>query len=149
MRITIAYYEQNRDLAKSIISLLRQLGHQVQEVQDSSPNTDYTDLAYSVGQEILKNHADRAILICGLGVCSCIAANKIKGLYAAACYDLFDAQISRSRYDTNVLCLSDCWSDQRMAGKIVEVWLKTPFHERSCDIRSMKKIKIIEGNGYH
>jgi ribose 5-phosphate isomerase B len=149
MRITIAYYKQSCELAKSIVLLLRQLGHQIKVVHDSNPNTDYTDLAYSVGREILENHADRAILICGLGVCTCIAANKIKGLYAAACYDPFDAQVSRSRYDTNVLCLSECWTDQGMAGKIVEVWLKTPFHERPCDVRSMKKIKTIEGDGFH
>jgi RpiB/LacA/LacB family sugar-phosphate isomerase len=145
MRVAIAYNDSGCKLAESIISLLRQRGHHILEFNNSNPDdTDYTDLTYCAGQEVLAHHADRAILICGSGLCTCIAANKMKGLYASPCYDVFEAHVSRSKYNTNVLCLSDRWIDNRTAVNIVKEWLETPFQGRPIDIRSLNKIEEIE-----
>ena len=144
MRVVIAYNESGHKLAESIISLLHQLGHHIRDVGSSHSDTDYTDLTYCAGQEVLAHHVNRAILICGSGISTCIAANKMKGLYAAPCYDMFEAHVSRSKYNTNVLCLSEHWTDNQNAVNIVKEWLKTPFQKRSNNLRSIEKIKAIE-----
>ena len=144
MRVAIAYNNSACKLAESIISLLHKLGHDVLEIKNSNPETDDTDLTFCAGQEILSHHADRAVLICESGLCTCIAANKMRGLYASPCYDSFEAHVSRSRYNTNILCLSDRWTDGHAADGIVKEWIKTPFHERPNDVRSLHKIKTIE-----
>ena len=144
MRVVIAYNDSGYKLAESIMSLLHQLGHHILDLGNSISDTDHADLTYCAGQEVLAHHADRAILICGSGICACIAANKMKGLYAAPCYDMFEAHISRSKYNTNVLCLSDRWTDNQTADNIAKEWLKTPFRKRSHDRRLLKKIQIIE-----
>jgi ribose 5-phosphate isomerase B len=144
MRIAVAHNTFGRTLATSIKSLLRELGHQILDFGESSTQIDYVDLAFFAGQAIHADLADRAILICTSGFATSIVANKIKGLYAAPCYDQFDAHVSRSRFDTNVLCLSDRWTDPQDAHKIVSEWLKTPFEKRPSDLRSINKIKEFE-----
>ena len=144
MRVAVAYNDSSCKLAEAIISSLHQLGHHVLEFRNSNPNVDPTDLTFCVGQEVLTHHVDRAILICESGLCTCIAANKMIGLYASSCYDIFEAQVSRSKYNTNVLCLSERWTDKQSAGSIVKKWMETPFQERPNDLRSLKKIEKIE-----
>lgn len=144
MRVAVAYNGSGCKLAEAIISLLRQGGHHVLDFGSSNSDIDHTDLTYCAGQEILAHHADRAILICGSGLCTCIAANKMKGLYASPCYDEFEARVSRSKFNTNVLCLSDRWTDRKTAVNIVKEWLRTPFQERLIDLRSIHKIETIE-----
>ena len=146
MKVAIAYNQFGRPLAESIIVLLHDLGHDVMDLGDSDSQVDYADIAYSAGREIIDRHADRAILICGFGVCTTISANKMKGLYAAPCYDPFEARVSRSRYDTNVLCLAERWTDARAACDIVIQWIGTPFEHRATDTRSLRKIHSIENN---
>lgn len=145
MRIAVAYNGSDHKLADSIKSLLHELGHAILDLDHSPVDADVPDLTYCAGQRILSHDADRAILICGLGICTCIAANKIKGLYAAPCYDKFDAHMARSRYNTNVLCLSSRLTDSQDVHAIVKEWLDTPFEKRSNDLRALKKIESIEG----
>jgi RpiB/LacA/LacB family sugar-phosphate isomerase len=149
MKIAIAYQKCGFKLAESIISLLRGLGHEVLDFSTPDWADDSPDMAYCTGQAILDHNAERAILICGSGMSSCIAANKIKGLYAASCYDIVEAHIARSRYNTNVLCLSDCWTDKQTTLNIVKEWLNTPFSKGSLTIRSLTKLKTIENEEYH
>ena len=144
MRVAIAHNTFGCTVAASIKSLLQELGHQLLDFGDPSPQTDYVDLAFFAGQTIRTNQADRAILICALGLSTAIAANKIKGLYAAPCYDKFEAHIARSKFNINVLCLSDRWTNPQDAHNIVSEWLKTPFEKRPNDLRSINKIKEVE-----
>ena len=85
-----------------------------------------------------------AILICGTGIGMSIAANKIKKVRAALCYDELNARISRQHNDANVLCLSGDLLGTSALRKIVEIWLSTEFsggrHQRRVDkIAAMEK----------
>ncbi len=144
MKVAIVYNDSSCKLAESILSLLYELGHDVLEIKNSDPEFDYTDLTICAGWKLLTHHADRTILICESGLCTSITANKMKGLYASTCYDWFEVHISRSKYNTNVLCLSDRWTDNHNARHIVKEWVKTPFQERSNDLRSLSKIEEIQ-----
>ena len=144
MKIAFAYHRSDCKLAELIKSLLHQLGHEVLDFGASDNKTDPPDMAYCTGRAVLNHNAERAILVCESGMCSCIAANKMAGLYAAPCYDIVEAHIARSRYNTNVLCLSDCWTDNRTALNIVKEWLNTPYAKSTLTLRALTKLKTIE-----
>jgi ribose 5-phosphate isomerase B len=104
---------------------------------------DYPDTAYVATQSIVENLADRAILVCGTGIGMSIAANKVKGIRAALCFDELSAKFSREHNDANVLCLSGDLLGSTMLQKIVETWLTTDF-VAGRHLRRVRKIKAIE-----
>ncbi|MEN8127275.1 MAG: RpiB/LacA/LacB family sugar-phosphate isomerase [Planctomycetota bacterium] len=144
MKVAIAYNSYGAKLAESIKSYLSGLEHDIFDFGVTEGNLDDADIAYAACKELSEKHIDRAILLCGAGQCTCIVANKINGLYAAACNDVFEARQARQRYDTNVLCLPVRWLDTATAGAIVKEWLITPFHNSRRNGRSLEKIRAIE-----
>ena len=76
----------------------------------------------------------------------CIAANKIPGVRAAPCYDDLTAELSRRHNDLNVLCLSGDMMGERLADRLVEIWLFTPF-DGGRHARRLEKIAALERNG--
>jgi ribose 5-phosphate isomerase B len=75
----------------------------------------------------------------------CIVANKIPGVRAGPCYDDVTAEMSRRHNDLNVLCLSGDMLGDRLADRLVEIWLKTPF-EGGRHARRLRKIAKLESH---
>lgn len=146
MKIAISYNRSGRKLAQSLINQMSLHDHDVIDLGTDSDadETDCTDGVYVAASAMLKRGYDRLILIYGAGMASSMAANKIKGLYAAPAYDVFEARLARSLYNTNVLCLADRWLDTDTALDIVTEWLKTPFHPNARRSRALEKIYAIE-----
>ncbi|WP_282706208.1 ribose 5-phosphate isomerase B [Fuchsiella alkaliacetigena] len=109
----------------------------------STESVDYPDFAIQVAEAVAKGEAERGILVCGTGIGMSIVANKVKGVRAALCHDLFSAQATREHNDSNVLALGERVVGRGLALEIVKVWLNTDFeggrHQRRVD-----KIKEIE-----
>ena len=103
-------------------------------------------MAYQAAGAVSTSKADRAILVCGTGIGMCIAANKLKGVRAALCYDELNAQISRNHNDANVLCLSGDLLGSSILKKIVETWLSTEFSGGRHKRRVNKISAIEQGN---
>lgn len=146
MKIAMAYNRSGRALAEPLIGYISGLGHEVIDMGTDSDDDecDCADGVYVAGTMMLKRGYDRLILVYGAGLASSMAANKIKGLYAAPCYDVFEARMARQIYNTNVLCLADRWLDSPGAQDIVREWLKTPYHENVRRGRALRKIRSIE-----
>ncbi len=144
MMIAIANDHRGNDAKEQIKAIVTQLGHQYTDVGATGDSpVDYPDMAYMAAKMVADKTADRAILICGTGIGMSIAANKVKGVRAALCYDELNAQISRHHNDANVLCLSGDLLGAVALRKIVETWLTTEFvggrHQRRVN-----KITAIE-----
>ena len=144
MKVAIANDHRGKDAKEQIKAIIIQLGHEFIDCgSDSDQPVDYPDLAYKAASAVSNKMVDRAILVCGTGIGMSIAANKIKGVRAALCYDELNAQISRQHNDSNVLCLSGDLLGAVVLRKIVEKWLDTEFtggrHQRRVD-----KISAIE-----
>lgn len=146
MNIAIAYNRTGARLAEGIIGLLVELGHNVVKF-DTSGDSECLDVIYQAGLEMIQHHLDRLIVICGSGLGTAMTANKMKGLYAAPCYEALEAHIAREDYDTNVLCLSDCWLDAQTTHAIVREWVGTVFVHKDRVDRALRKIKNIEDGG--
>ncbi len=145
MRIAIGSDHAGFNLKLDVIDFLKKLGHQVHDVGTfTAEASDYPDFAAAVGQMVTRGEADMGILICGTGVGMSIAANKIKGIRAAACYDVFTAQIAREHNDANVLCLGAWVVGRGLALEIVKTFLETEFSEAERHLRRISKIKALE-----
>ncbi len=100
----------------------------------TTDSVDYPDIAAKVCQDITSGAADRGIVLCGTGIGISIAANKIKGIRAALCSDVYSARMSREHNNANVLAMGGRVTGFGPAGEIVRVWVQTEFlggrHER-------------------
>ena len=139
MKIAIGSDHGGFDYKESIIEMLVELGHDVEDNGAySKDSVDYPEIAHIVGQKVASGEADRGILICGSGIGVSIAANKVKGVRAALCENLYTARLSREHNDSNVLCLGQRVIGDQVALEIVQKWLKTDFaggrHQRRVDM---------------
>ena len=144
MKVALATDHRGHDAISQIKAIISQLGF---EYLDFSPPADqpadYPDTAYLAATAVAEEKADRAILVCGTGIGMSIAANKIKGIRAALCYDELAGQLSREHNNANVLCVSGDLLGDSMLRKVVEIFLTTDFaggrHQRR-----VSKISAIE-----
>ena len=102
---------------------------------------DYPDYAKLVAQKVSRNPLrDTGLLICRSGQGVCIVANKFKNVRAALVWNVIEAKMSRNDDMSNILCLPSDYISPRMAEKIVEKWLDTPY---SIDVRHTRRVKKI------
>ncbi len=90
-------------------------------------SVDYPDYALKVAEAVSKGEVDRGIILCGTGIGISIAANKVKGVRAAVCHDLFTAQMCAQHNNANVIAMGGRVINEELAGQMVQVWLDTPF----------------------
>lgn len=111
-----------------------------------NPDDDYPDFAFSLGEKVAENEADRGILLCGSGVGICIAANKVRGVRAAYAESKEHAIKAREDDDTNVLVLDVMTFDPTRDFPLIEAWLHTPFSNEERHRRRVEKIKEYENS---
>jgi len=138
MRIAIGCDHRGLNLKKTIIASLSEAGHQVKDTgTNDTVSVDYPDIAKKVGKEVSKGSVAYGILICGSGIGMCITANKIKGIRAANCNDIFTARRGRAHNNANVLCLGADILGEALALEIVTTFLSTDFqggrHQRRLE----------------
>ena len=103
-------------------------GYQVLDLgTHSTESVDYPDYAGLVGESVADHKVERGLLICGTGIGMSIAANKVPGVRAALCADLYTARMSREHNDANVLVLGGRLMGADMAADILQAWLETAF----------------------
>lgn len=108
-------------------------------------SVDYPDIAKKLCESILKGEAERGILVCGTGIGMSIAANKFKGIRAAACSEHFSAKYTRLHNNSNVLCLGGRVIGVGTAVELADIFVNTEFeggrHQKRIDkITEIEKI---------
>jgi ribose 5-phosphate isomerase B len=93
----------------------------------STESVDYPDYAALVGESVADHKVERGLLVCGTGIGMAMAANKVPGVRAALCGDLYTARMSREHNDANVLVLGGRLMGAEMAADILRAWLETDF----------------------
>jgi|FLOH01.1.fsa_nt_gi ribose 5-phosphate isomerase B len=105
---------------------------------------DYPDSALKVANKVIET-GERGILLCGSGIGDSIAANKVKGIRAALCYNKEEARLSKVHTDANILVLSGWFDKPEDIKDIVDAWLNAEF-EGGRHKRRLDKVKQIEEN---
>ena len=143
MRIAIGCDHRGLEMKKTVIKLINDAGHSYKDFGTySTDSVDYPDIAKKVGEAVAGGDFERGILICGTGIGMCIAANKVKGIRAAQCYDNFCAIRARQHNDANILCLG-AEEPPPQIREIVNTFLSSEFeggrHQPRVDkIRAME-----------
>lgn len=105
---------------------------------------DFPDFAIALAKKVAKSKAALGILICGTGHGVCIAANKVKGVRAAAGYSIEAAERARKEDNVNVLCLAGRFLSEEHAAAIVKIFLANKFDPEEKRVRRLKKIAAVE-----
>src|SRR5262249_46036613 len=125
-------------LKEHLKGVLAGLGHSVNDHgTDSEASVDYPPICLAVGRAVASGQADRGVVLGGSGQGEQIAANKVEGVRAALCNDLYTARLSREHNDANVLSMGGRIVAFGLADEIVTLWLATAFaggrHQRRID----------------
>jgi len=111
-----------------LVAELERLGHEVLDLgTHDTASVDYPPICAAVGRTVADGKADRGIVLGGSGQGEQIAANKVHGVRAALCNDLYTARMSREHNDANVLSMGGRIVADGLASEILELWLATPF----------------------
>ena len=144
MRIAIGCDHAGLNLQQFVIKLIAEAEHSYQDFGCyTTDSVDYPDIAQKVGEAVAKGDFRCGILICGTGIGMSIAANKVKGIRAALCHDVFSARRARQHNDANILCLGT-QEEQGLISEIVEAFLTYEF-EGGRHLRRVDKIRGMEG----
>jgi ribose 5-phosphate isomerase B len=144
MKLAIGSDHAGYRLKEALKSFLTDEGHDVMDVgTDSEEPVDYPAFCAAAAREAVGGGADRAIVLGGSGQGEQIVANKVHGVRAALCNDLYLARLSRAHNDANVLAIGGRVVAPELAKEIVRVWLSTPF-EGGRHARRLEQIAEIE-----
>ena len=118
---------------------LNDKGYNVEDLGPYTPESvDYPTYAEKVGKAVVADKASLGILICGTGIGMSLAANKVKGVRAAACSEVYSAKLTRQHNDANILCLGARVIGIETAKMMVDAFVETEFeggrHKRRVDM---------------
>ena len=153
MRIAIGADHAGFTLKEHLKQTLARLGHSVDDHgTDSEAPVDYPAICMAVGRAVTEGRAERGIVLGGSGQGEQIAANKVAGVRAALCNDLYTARLSRQHNDANVLSMGGRIVAFGLADEILALWLNTPFeggrHQRRIDqISEAERSRPESGHG--
>lgn len=128
MKIAIGCDHGGFALKETVLKVLQEQKHTVVDCgTNSAQSVDFPDFAFVAAQKVANHEVDRAILICGSGVGMCIAANKVKGVYACVCHDAYSARQAVEHDNLNVLCLGARIIGPALAEDLVKQFLGATF----------------------
>ena len=105
---------------------------------------DSVDYAEKTARAVANGECELGLLFCGTGVGISMAANKVRGIRAACCSDLFSAEMTRRHNDANILCLGGRVVSPEKATELVDIFLDTPFSGEERHARRIAQIADIE-----
>ena len=128
VRVAIGSDHAGYPLKEIVIEAVREAGHEPIDLgTDNTVSVDYADFAEKVGSFIQDGMASRGILLCGSGVGICIAAGKMRGIYAAVCHDTYSAHQGVEHDNMNVICIGGRVVGPELAKEIITSFVNARF----------------------
>ncbi len=145
MSIAIGGDHAGFPLKQPIIDFLRSLGHTVEDCGSYDPApVDFPDITRAVCERVRDGRAARGILVCGTGVGACIAANKIPGIRASVCHDVYSAHQCVEHDDVNVACIGAQIVGIKVAEDCLLAFLTAEFSTEEHFRRRVAKLAEME-----
>lgn len=142
MNIAIGSDHRGFAMKQELVAWLTSEGHHLIDcgAESLSPEDDYPDFAIPVARLVAEGTCERGVVVCGSGEGVTIAANKVKGIRAAALYSVDLARAARAHTDCHVAALSADATSVELAKDIVATFLNTPFSNEDRHLRRIAKI---------
>jgi ribose 5-phosphate isomerase B len=146
MRVAVAFDHRGVRLRERVLEVLGELGHERVDLGADAPQprVDYPDKAREIGEAVLAGSAERGVLVCGSGVGASVAANKLPGIRAAICHDVYSAHQGVEHDDMNILCLGSEVVGPELAADLVRAFLDARFDGGERYRKRLEKIEHME-----
>ena len=147
MRVAVGADHRGFPYKSPMLAALAADGHDVIDLgTTSTAAVDYPDFARAVGEAVRDGRADAGVLICGSGAGVAIAANKLRGVRAALCHDLFTARQAREDDDANVICLGSNVVTVEQALALARTFVAARFSHAERHERRLAKVLALEAS---
>lgn len=145
MKLAIGSDHAGFPMKGPIIQTLKSWGHSVKDCGSFTPEpVDFPDIAAVLCNEVKSGRAQRGIMVCGTGVGASIAANKVNGIRAALCHDVYSAHQCVEHDDVNVLCMGAWIIGIKLAEEILNAYLNAEFSTSEEFRRRVRKLGEME-----
>ena len=140
MKIFISSDHAGFNLKNRIFENLKKRKHSVTNLGPFTGNSvDYPIYAKKLANRVSRNKTSFGILICGSGTGMAMAANKVKNIRAAVCYNVKNTKLSRLHNNANIITVGSRLTSKNLAFKLINIFLKTKF-EGGRHLRRIKNI---------
>jgi ribose 5-phosphate isomerase B len=146
MKVAIGCDHGGYALKQDVIEAITAAGHEPVDLGTYGPESvDYVDYAVKVGEAIIAGEAELGILTCGTGIGMSIAANKLKGIYAARAEDCYSGRMAREHNAANVLCLGARTAGPELIKETIRAFLAAQPSPDERHQRRRDKFHALEG----
>jgi len=140
MKIAIDADDAATDLKNVIYEYLNEKGENIFDLEYTKDRDGtYPEIGFDLAKKVQSEEYDRGILICGTGLGMCMVANKVEGVYAGVCHDVYSAERLKKSNDANILTMGARVIGTEHAKMIVDAWLESEFSGG----RSTSKVEIM------
>lgn len=149
MRVGIAADHGGFELKEQVAKVLRATGYEVADfgAQSLDPTDDYPDFIVPLAKAVASGEVERGVAVCGSGVGTCVAANKVAGVRAALISDVFSAHQGVEDDDMNLICLGGRVTGYALAWDLIRTFLTARFVGAERHRRRLAKIAALENRG--
>lgn len=150
MKIVIDCDDAAVGLKKTIVAHLEKKGVEVCDLDylGSKPDAFYPEIGYNLALKIQDGSFERGILICGTGLGMAMIANKVEGVFAGVCHDVFSAERLRKSNDAQVLTMGARVIGPELAKTIVDAWLVSEFQGGGSQPK-VDQMRALEKKSFH
>ena len=144
MRIAVDSDDAGLDLKAALVEHLRASGAVVEDLNFvAAGKADYPDIGYNLARRVAGHEFDRGLLICGTGLGMAMIANKVEGIFAGVCHDVYSAERLRKSNDAQILTLGARVIGPEAAKSVVTAWLHSEF-EAGRSLPKVERMRELE-----
>jgi ribose 5-phosphate isomerase B len=150
MRVAVDSDEAGIDLKRIVVEHLRSLGADVKDLNLlGTRRTDYPDIGYNLARSVAQKEFDRGVLICGTGLGMCMIANKVDGIYAGVCHDVYSAERLRKSNDAQIITMGARVIGPELAKTVLSAWARSEFEAGGSGpkVARMRELEKIDRDG--
>jgi ribose 5-phosphate isomerase B len=125
MKVAIGCDPNATELKEVVKKHLESLGHEWEDFGSDDPI--YANVAFTVGEAVAEGKSDRGILLCGTGIGMSIAANKVPGITAALCADVYSTERSIKSNNAKVMTMGAFTTGRELAKSLVSTWMEAQY----------------------
>ncbi|MBN1534516.1 MAG: RpiB/LacA/LacB family sugar-phosphate isomerase [Spirochaetes bacterium] len=149
VKVAIDCDDAARELKGIIVGYLKEQGVDVTDLDyQGEGDALYPEIGYHLAEQIRNRRFDRGILLCGTGLGMAMIANKVEGVFAGTCHDVFSAERLKKSNDANVLTMGSRVIGPELAKMIVKAWLDSDFQGGGSQPK-VEQMRALERKSFH
>ena len=137
MKILFGCDPNAMEMKQKLMKVCGDMGHEPIDMGSDDPI--YANTAIAVAEAVADGKGDRGVLVCGTGLGMSIAANKVKGAYAALITDVYSAQRAVLSNNSNIACMGAFTLGDKLAEELLKVWLNCTFDTQSSSVPKVER----------